>query len=192
MEHGTGTTDPGEGSWASAKAVVRFWREAGPDRWFAKQDAFDREFRERFFDLHEAAARGELHAWLSSPYEALALLLLLDQFPRNAFRGSPRMFASDGLAREAAGAAIEAGHDRKVDQSLQIFFYLPFGHSENLADQERCVSLTERLGGPDLSYARAHRDIIKRFGRFPHRNAILGRDMTPDERKFLDEGGFSG
>jgi uncharacterized protein (DUF924 family) len=192
MERGTGTASLGQGSQSSAQAVVQFWREAGPDLWFAKNDEFDRKFQDRFLDLHESAVRGELHEWLSSPYEALALLLLLDQFPRNAFRGSPRMYASDGLAREVAEAAIVAGHDRKVDPSMQLFFYLPFGHSENPADQERCVALSERLGEPDLSHARRHRDIVKRFGRFPHRNPILDRAMTPEEKKFLDEGGYSG
>jgi uncharacterized protein (DUF924 family) len=192
MERGTGTAAPGEGSRAGAQAVVQFWREAGPGLWFAKNDEFDRQFRDRFLNLHEAAVRGDLKEWLSSPYEALALLLLLDQFPRNAFRGSSRMYASDGLAREAAEAAIEAGHDRKVDPSMQLFFYLPFGHSENLADQERAVALSERLGEPDLSHARRHRDIIKRFGRFPHRNPILGRAMPPEEQEFLDEGGYGG
>ena len=189
---GTGAALSGESVPPGAWALIRFWRKAGPSLWFAKDDAFDREFRERFLDLHEAALRGDLRAWLSSPEGALALVLLLDQFPRNAFRGSARMYASDARAREAADAAIAAGHDRKVEESLQVFFYLPLGHSESLADQERCVALSERLGEPNLSHARGHRDIIERFGRFPHRNAILGRDTTPDERKYLDEGGFAG
>jgi uncharacterized protein (DUF924 family) len=189
---GRKAASPGERVPPGAWALIRFWREAGPSLWFAKDDAFDREFRERFLDLHEAAVRGDLRPWLSSPEGALALVLLLDQFPRNSFRGSPRMYASDAMARAAADAAIAAGHDRKVEESLQIFFYLPLGHSESLADQERCVSMSERLGEPNLSHARGHRDIIERFGRFPHRNAILGRDTTPDERKYLDEGGYAG
>ena len=175
-----------------AAAVVAFWRQAGPGLWFAKDDAFDRLFRERFLSLYEAAARGELDGWLATPDGALALVLLLDQFPRNAFRGTARMYATDAMARQLASAAIDAGHDRVVDAQLQLFFYLPLGHSENLADQERSVALAERLGEPSLSHATGHRDIIRRFGRFPHRNPILGRTMRPEEQQFLDAGGFAG
>jgi uncharacterized protein (DUF924 family) len=142
--------------------------------------------------LHEAAARGELNGWLATEDGALALMVLLDQFPRNAFRGTPRMYATDALARELANTAIAAGHDRAVDAQLQLFFYLPFGHSENPADQERSVALAQRLGQPSLSHAEGHRDIIRRFGRFPHRNPILGRGMRPEEQEFLDKGGFAG
>jgi uncharacterized protein (DUF924 family) len=177
---------------AEAIAVVDFWREAGPSMWFAKDPAFDRRFRERFLSSHEAAARGELSDWLKTPHGALGLVILLDQYPRNSFRGTPRMYATDAMARAIAGAAIAAGHDRAVDQSLALFFYLPYGHSENLADQERSVELVRRLGQPSLSHAEGHRDIIRRFGRFPHRNPILGRTMKPEEQKFLDEGGFAG
>jgi uncharacterized protein (DUF924 family) len=177
---------------AEAAAVVGFWREAGPGLWFAKDDDFDRRFRERFLSLYEAAARGELTGWPATPEGALALMVLLDQFPRNAFRGTPRMYATDALARDIANAAIEAGHDRAVDAQLQLFFYLPLGHSENLADQERSVALARRLGQPSLSHAEGHRDIIRRFGRFPHRNPILGRTMRPEEQEFLDNGGFPG
>jgi uncharacterized protein (DUF924 family) len=175
-----------------AAAVVAFWREAGPGLWFAKDEAFDRRFRERFLPLHEAAARGELAAWLVTTDGAFALMVLLDQFPRNAFRGTPRMYATDALAREVADAAIKAGHDRAAPTELQLFFYLPFGHSEDLADQERSVALTRRLGQPTLSHAEHHRDIIRRFGRFPHRNPLLRRPMRPEEQRFLDEGGFAG
>jgi uncharacterized protein (DUF924 family) len=175
-----------------AEAIVEFWREAGHERWFAKDAAFDRRFRERFLSWHEAAARGELGGWLATPNGALALLLLLDQFPRNAFRGTPRMYATDAMAREAAAAAIEAGHDRLVPVELQLFFYLPFGHSENLADQERSVALNRRLGQPNSSHAERHCGIVRRFGRFPHRNPILRRVMTQEEQCFLDEGGYAG
>ena len=177
---------------AEAIAVVHFWREAGPSLWFAKDDAFDRKFRERFLALHEAAARGELNGWVATADGALALMVLLDQFPRNAFRGTPRMYATDALARELANAAIQAGHDRAVAEQLQFFFYLPFGHSENLADQERSVALAQRLGQPNLSHAERHRDIVRRFGRFPHRNPILGRAMRPEEQFYLDQGGYAG
>jgi uncharacterized protein (DUF924 family) len=177
---------------AEACEVVEFWSDAGPRLWFAKDAAFDRRFCERFLSLHEAAAHGELARWLATPTGGLALVLLLDQFPRNAFRGTPRMYETDAVAREAAAAAIDARHDRAVAAELQVFFYLPFGHSEKLVDQERSVALCQRLGQPDLSHAERHRDIVRRFGRFPHRNPILGRTMTPAEQRFLDEGGFAG
>jgi len=175
-----------------AAAVVHFWRKAGAALWFAKNDDFDRRFRERFLTMHEAAARGELSTWLATPDGALALVVLLDQFPRNAFRGSSRMYATDALALAAADVAIEAGHDRAVERELQVFFYLPFGHSEDLHDQERAVTLCQRLGQPTLSFAEGHRDIVRRFGRFPHRNRILDRRMTEEEQRFLDDGGFAG
>ena len=160
--------------------------------WFAKDADFDRRFRETFLGEHEAAARGELDAWMTTPEGALALLLLLDQFPRNSFRGTPRMYATDAAARRIAAAAIDAGHDRKVPPDLRLFFYLPFGHSEDLADQERCVALCRPLGQPDAEHSERHRDIVQRFGRFPHRNPILGRKMTPEEQEFLDQGGYAG
>jgi uncharacterized protein (DUF924 family) len=175
-----------------AQAVVDFWLDAGPAQWFAKQPEFDRTFRERFLAAHEAAARGELMDWMAWPQAALALIILLDQFPRNAFRGTRRMYWTDGLARELAGSAIEAGYDRQVQPELQLFFYLPWSHSEDLADQHRAVALCGRLRPSDLAHAEAHRDIIRRFGRFPHRNPILGRTMTAKEQRFLDEGGFAG
>ena len=175
-----------------ASQVIDFWKQAGPAMWFAKDAAFDRQFREKFLALHEAAMRGELQHWEASANETLALLVLLDQFPRNAFRSTPRMYASDGLARKIAKAAIDKGFDREVPAELRLFMYLPLGHSEDLGDQERAVALVRGLGEPNLSHAMGHRDIIKRFGRFPHRNPILGRKMKPDEQKFLDEGGFAG
>ena len=177
---------------ADAAAVVGFWREAGPARWFAKDIAFDRLFHDRFLALHEAAARSELSGWSDSAVGTLALLLLLDQFPRNSFRGTRRMYATDLMGREVAAGAIEAGHDQTMDASLRLFFYLPFGHSENPADQERSVALTRHLGQPHLAHALGHYDIVRRFGRFPHRNPILGRAMKAEEQRFLDEGGFSG
>ena len=175
-----------------AQSVVHFWCEAGPTRWFAKDAAFDRQFGARFRELYMTAARGELAPWLGYASGALALVLLLDQYPRNAFRGTPRMYATDSLAREMADIAIKAGHDRAVEEELQVFFYLPFAHSENLADQERCVALVERLGEPNLSHAQHHREIVRRFGRFPHRNPILGRTMTAQEQQYLDDGGYAG
>src|SRR5262249_42013636 len=120
-----------------AAQVIAFWREAGPSLWFAKDVEFDGVFREAFLDAHEAASRGDLDAWQRTPEGALALILLLDQYPRNAFRGTPRMYASDASARRIADAAIAAGHDRHVESELRTFLYMPFAHSEVLADQER-------------------------------------------------------
>ncbi|WP_374444412.1 DUF924 family protein [Stella sp.] len=175
-----------------AVAVVAFWRDAGPARWFAKDPAFDRTFAARFAADHAVAAAGGHDGWTASPDGALALVLLLDQYPRNAFRGTPAMYATDPAARRIASAAVAAGHDRHVAPGLRLFFYLPFGHSEDPADQERSVALARGLGQPSLGHAEGHRDIVRRFGRFPHRNPILGRTTTPDERRFLDEGGFAG
>jgi uncharacterized protein (DUF924 family) len=177
---------------AEALDVIDFWREAGIGLWFAKDDAFDRRFRDRFLSGYEAAARGELSGWVATAEGALALVLLLDQFPRNAFRGTPRMYATDVLARTVAAAAVAAGHDRAVQAELQMFFYLPFGHSEQLADQDRSVALFRRLGQPHLAHAERHCGIVRRFGRFPHRNPILGRTTTAEERHYLDEGGYAG
>ena len=176
----------------AAAEVVGFWRQAGPSMWFAKDADFDRRFREAFLDAHEAAARDDLDHWMTTPEGALALLLLLDQFPRNAFRGTPRMYATDAAARRIAAAAIDARHDQATPRDLRTFFYLPFGHSEDVADQERSVALCHFLGSPDAAHSARHRDIIKRFGRFPHRNPILGRNMTAKEQEFLDQGGYAG
>ena len=124
--------------------------------------------------------------------ESLALLILLDQFPRNAFRGQARMFATDAAAREVARSALETGFDQRVDETLRPFFYMPFMHSELLADQERCVELCQPLDDNTRRFAVMHREIVKRFGRFPHRNDVLGRESTADEKRYLAEGGFKG
>jgi uncharacterized protein (DUF924 family) len=177
----------------TAAEIVRFWRDAGPKRWFEKNDAFDLTVRQRFLQLHEAAARGELALIEDSAEGALALVILLDQFPRNMFRGSPQAFATDPLARDVARRALARGFDRAIEASLRQFFYIPFMHSEALADQDFCVQLCGTLDQPGLSqYAVTHRDVIAQFGRFPHRNQLLGRDTTAAEREFLDGGGFSG
>jgi uncharacterized protein (DUF924 family) len=172
--------------------VLDFWREAGPSRWFRKDDAFDAEFRKRFARAHQAAMRGDFDFWAHSADGALALLILLDQFPRNAFRGSARMFESDAKARGVARAAIDAGFDNDFEPELRNFFYLPLMHSEDLADQDRAVELARGLGGEPLRFALMHRGIIEKFGRFPHRNEMLGRTTTPEEQKFLADGGFAG
>ena len=170
--------------------VVGFWRDAGMDKWFRGGDAFDAECRERFLDAHHAAARRDFGHWMGDAEGALALLVLLDQIPRNVFRGSGHAFASDGLARQYASRALEAGFDAGSELQLRMFFYLPFEHSEDMADQHRAVALFAALGNENLlGYANAHRDAIARFGRFPHRNAALGRTNTPDEQAWLDAGG---
>jgi uncharacterized protein (DUF924 family) len=177
---------------SEALKVVTFWRQAGPAKWFAKDPAFDARFRERFLLDHESAARGELAHWQSTPEGALALVLLLDQFPRNAFRGTARMYDTDAMARKAANAALAAGYDQHIERELRKFLVLPFAHSEELADQERSVALARRIGPDDLAHARHHRDIVWRFGRFPHRNAVLGRESTPAETQYLANGGYTG
>jgi uncharacterized protein (DUF924 family) len=177
---------------ATAEEIVGFWHEAGPDRWFTKDPAFDKAFHDRFLDSHVAAAKRELDDWLETPNGALALILLLDQFPRNCFRGTGHMYATDPLARRFAKLALAAGHDVVMDEAMRGFLYLPFGHSEDLADQDRSVELCSMMSGDYEKYASRHRDIIVRFGRFPHRNPMLGRETTPEEQEFLDGGGFAG
>ncbi len=173
--------------------IVTFWREAGPDKWFADDPAFDLTVRSRFLGAHEAAARGELAAWEDSREGALALVLLFDQFPRNMFRGEARAFATDAMARAVAERALARGFDQGTDATMRPFFYLPFMHSETPADQDRCVRLYEALGDSEhLRYATEHRDVIKKFGRFPHRNRALGRTTTPAEQEFLDDDGAGG
>ena len=173
--------------------VISFWREAGPERWFEKDEDFDRTIRSKFLAFHEAAARSELAALEESPEGALALVVLLDQFPRNMFRGSVHAFATDPLARAVANRALVRGFDQAIEKMMQPFFYLPFMHSELLADQDRSVRLHEAFGDVErLKYAEAHRTIVFKFGRFPHRNRALGRDTTPAEQTFLDDGGFAG
>jgi uncharacterized protein (DUF924 family) len=173
--------------------ILGFWRGAGPQKWFKKVSAFDDAIRLKFEPTHHAAARGDYDGWAQSAEGSLALLILLDQFPRNLFRGSGHAFATDGKARAIARAAIERGFDREVDPALRNFFYLPFEHSEDIADQDYGLALSAEAGDADnLKWAGIHRDIIARFGRFPHRNAALGRATTPQEQEFLDEGGFGG
>ena len=173
--------------------VIGFWRDAGYAKWFNGGAAFDAECRERLTDAHFAAARREHEAWMDSADGALALLILLDQIPRNVFRGSAHAWAADPLARHYATRAIEAGFDQQVDAGLRLFFYMPLEHSESLADQERSVALHRSLPGKDAdAWAVKHYDVIARFDRFPHRNAALGRTSTPEEQAYLDAGGGFG
>ncbi len=172
--------------------IVAFWRAAEP-HWFSKDAAFDRRFHDTYLAAHEAAAAGRLDAWASDADGALALLVLLDQFPRNSFRDTPRMYATDPQALAIAKRAIADGLDLAVTPPLNLFFYLPLSHAETLADQQQAVRLNEdRLPAEFARHAREHRDIVERFGRFPHRNAILGRTSTDEEKAFLAAGGFKG
>ena len=177
---------------ATSGEIIGFWREAGAQKWFGGGDAFDRACEARFLGMHFAAARRELEQWMEDADGALGLLLLLDQIPRNVFRGSAHGYATDPLARHYATRALEAGFDHQVDPDLRIFFYMPFEHSEDLADQERAVALVAPLDPGYARYAIAHRDVIARFGRFPHRNRALGRASTPEEQAYLDAGGGFG
>jgi uncharacterized protein (DUF924 family) len=173
--------------------VATFWIEAGPKAWFKKNEAFDTEIRDRFEALHFSAARGELDDWAATAEGALALLLLLDQFPRNLFRGSPHAFATDPMARKVAREATDRGLHLKVAPELGQFFYLPFEHSEHLEDQDHGAALCAASGDAEfVKWSGLHRDIIARFGRFPHRNASLGRETTEEEQAFLNGGGFAG
>ena len=176
----------------SAADVVAFWREAGADLWFARDADFDLRCRSALLDLHMTAAARTLDDWLETAEGALALVLLTDQIPRNAFRGTAHMFATDPLARHFARRAAAAGFVERVEPDLNGFLLLPFEHSEDIADQERSVEGCRKWAPDWLAYAERHREIIRRFGRFPHRNALLGRETTPEEAAFLAAGGFAG
>jgi len=177
---------------ATPETILAFWREAGPDKWFTRDNAFDADIRDKFLPTYEAAAAGKLAEWEATPEGALALCIVLDQFPRNMFRGDARTFAADARAREVANRALKRGYDQDIPAEDRGFLFLPFMHSEDLTDQNRCVELYRAAGHENMKYAEQHRDIIRRFGRFPHRNAILGRTTTPEEQAFLDGGGFKG
>jgi uncharacterized protein (DUF924 family) len=175
-----------------AGEVLTFWEEAGPAMWYKQDDGFDRTIRDRFGALWDAAAEGACDGWAAGPRGALALLILLDQFPRNMFRQSPRAFATDARALRFADMALGQGWDMRVAPPLRQFFYLPFMHSEQLTHQDRGVRLFKARmeAGDNLLHARAHREVIRRYGRFPYRNAALGRVSTPAEDSFLSGGGY--
>jgi len=189
---------------SSPTEVLDFWfgRENEPgygefrEEWFRKDEAFDREVADRFGDLYERAAAGELDGWREEAESCLALVIVLDQFPRNMFRGDAKTHATDDKALATAKYAVEHALDRGLPGFQKIFLYMPFMHAESVEDQRRSVELFEALasepGGPDVrEYAVGHRDIVERFGRFPHRNAILGRETTPEEAEFLTQPGSS-
>jgi len=176
-----------------AQDVLDFWQKAGPKKWFAKDDAFDASIRESFSKAHRDASRGTFISWESEPLPALALLLLLDQFPRNLFRDSAHAFATDPMALNIAKRSLRKGFDAHCGIAMKQFFYLPLMHSEDIGDQEYCLALCLQSGNADnVKFARIHRDIIARFGRFPHRNKVMGRQTTAEEQGFLDGGGFAG
>lgn len=166
---------------------------AAQQRWWSKDPAFDAEIAQRFGTLHRAVVAGEREAWRAEPRGAPAYVIVLDQLSRNMFRGGPGMFAADAQALAAAKAAVAAGHDRALPVAPRGFFYLPYMHSENLGDQDACVALFADVPGAaqSVDFAERHRAIIRRFGRFPHRNAILGRAATAEEEAFLREPGSS-
>ena len=173
--------------------VLAFWQDAGPNAWFTKDLDFDALCRERFLDAYERAAAGELETWEQTAEGALALIVLLDQMPRNMFRGDPRTWATDPLALAVANRALAKGFDGQISGDMQQFFYLPFMHAEDLAAQTRSLLLYEARGDAEnLKFARHHRDIVARFGRFPHRNEVLGRESTPEELAFLEKDAFRG
>lgn len=182
-----------------ATEILEFWfgaSEAGSFRqeWFSVDPVFDAEIRSRFLTTHLEAAQGKLDHWLAEAESALSLILIFDQFPRNLFRGSPQMFATDAKALSSARHAIDNAYDQQLIPVRRMFLYMPFMHSEDLNDQQYSVALIQTLSnvGNSLEFAIKHKEAIERFGRFPHRNPILGRTMTPEEQRYLNEGGFSG
>lgn len=177
-----------------AAEVLEFWFDRERKAWFEKNPAFDEEIRRRFLSLYELAANGKLKSWHKNPADCLALVIVLDQFPRNLFRGSARAFAADPLAREAARVILENRWDKAMTPDERRFAYLPFEHSESLAEQELCLALMKEIAvHPETAdmpkWAEAHLVIVRRFGRFPHRNAALGRASTPEEIEFLKQPG---
>jgi len=178
--------------------ILNFWfEEAGPAKWYARSDAFDADIRARFEDFATSAAATlkmtGTHDWQNNPASALALIIALDQFSRNMYRDTKGAFAWDDLALTCAKLAVDKGHDLKTGQAMRAFFYLPYMHAEDLNVQDACVRLMDvRIDNPDnLFHAAEHRKLIARFGRYPHRNAVLGRDSTDEEIKYLISGGYS-
>ncbi len=172
----------------SPEALLAFWFDKrSAKHWFRSTSDFDRQVRERFEPVWRSATSGELAHWETTAEGALALVILLDQFPLNMFRDLPEGYSSEPQSRAVAARAIERGFDTRLDDRYRAFFYLPFMHSEDLADQDRSVALFQAAGlDENLKWARHHREIVRRFGRFPHRNAILARQNTAEEEAWLD------
>lgn len=175
--------------------ILAFWLdEVGPDGWYTGGDALDQTIRDRFEPVYNQACEGALSLWLTYPTGTLAYIILTDQFPRNMYRGTPKAFASDGIARAAAKAAIGKGWDLRIDEPARQFFYMPLVHTECLSDQDRAVRLImtrmPETGASNLLHAKAHREVIRKFGRFPNRNEALSRETPQAEAVFLEEGGY--
>ena len=182
--------------WATPEEVTSFWlEEVGQDGWYKQDEQLDETIRSRFMETWRAAAAGDMDSWILRPDQTLALLILLDQFPRNMFRGSETAFSTDKKAVAVAKKALCLGHDLKVGEPGRQFFYLPLMHSECITDQDRCVRLfmtrMPQTGEANLPFAKEHRDVIRKFGRFPYRNAALGRRTTGAEMAYLEEHGFA-
>ena len=180
---------------SSPERVLSFWLdEVGPDGWYKEDEELDQRIRDEFLDLWQSATEGALSMWLTYPSGALAYLILTDQLPRNMFRGSAKAFATDRAAVAVAKSAIDKNWDLKIDEPARQFFYLPLMHSENLCDQDRCVRLMcNRMTETEdthLMHARAHREVIRQFGRFPYRNDALERNTTTQEQAYVESGGY--
>lgn len=180
----------------SPDEVLSFWLdEIGPKGWYAGGDDLDARIRDQFGPLHDRVTAGALSLWLTYPSGTLAYIILTDQFARNMFRGSSKAFATDGIAKAAAKAAIARGWDMRIDEPARQFFYMPLVHSEVLADQDRAVRLFKtrmpETGQDNLAHAKAHREVIRRYGRFPTRNKALARVCRIEEQGYLDRGGYA-
>jgi len=179
---------------ANGDAVLRFWfEETKPYQWFRRDDAFDEAIKTRFGAMHEAATRGRLDVWRAHPVYSLSLILILDQFSRNLYRDTPQAFAQDSQALDVAREALARRFDHLVNDQRKAFFYMPLMHAEDLSAQEECVALfkAQLPTTMNLPFAIEHRDIVKRFGRFPHRNKTFGRTSSQQEIAFLKAGGFN-
>ena len=180
-------------STATPDDVLNFWfSENIKPLWFKKSTDFDREIKQRFLDTYQRGKTGALNDWCNSSKNILALIIVLDQFPRNMFRNTPQAFATDDRAVELTKYAVNNNYQQDLSPEEQAFLYMPLMHSENKQDQEKCVELFTKLGREDnLKFANKHQEIIDRFGRFPHRNEILGRESTSEEKEFLTQPGSS-
>ena len=175
----------------NASEIISFWQEAGPEKWFVKDPAFDAQIQALYSDAPDKALNGTYDEWLGIPEKSLALILILDQFPRNIYRNSPKAYSYDEAAKQKAGNITAKGFDQSYPLPLKRFFYLPYMHSEKLEDQLYCIELCEKANDTEgVKFGQIHLDVIKKFNRFPHRNEVLGRQSTPEEIEFLQEGGF--
>ena len=174
--------------------ILKFWLDdVGPSGWYAQSDALDKEITDRYLPTWQMASEGSFSLWLTYPSGSLAYIILLDQFSRNLFRNSPDAFAQDSKALAIAKTGIEAGFDKSHPDDLTPFFYMPFMHCENLEEQKTCLRLMQEMDAQDnVRAAKEHLEIIEKYGRFPHRNTVLGRASKPEEIAFLEAGGFSG